>query len=177
MHALSFQFKRAHLRAVAAGRIMVERVAGMTPARFDLLYYVRNGWMASGPLVRATSLPSIDQSAIGAHLGLSRQTISRMLFRLEQMGWIKREPDQHDARRRVVFLTRLGLRQLFRATRWVFRSRLLLHAYEIVVRQAFPSADGNALLQNMENFRQNIRQVACFFGDTSTLRYDFGYVE
>ncbi|HEY8086893.1 MAG TPA: hypothetical protein VIF09_03590, partial [Polyangiaceae bacterium] len=43
MHALTFMAKRAHWRGVVFGRRAVEEhVPEMTPARFDLLFVIRN---------------------------------------------------------------------------------------------------------------------------------------
>ena len=37
MHIVSFYLKRAHLQTVRFGQRVVDKIEGMTPARFDLL--------------------------------------------------------------------------------------------------------------------------------------------
>ena len=75
MDQLFFSLKRAHHAALAVARPML-RPFELTPARFDIIV--------------AVTLDS-TQSGIGRLLGLTRSTISEMLTRLEQLGFIARE--------------------------------------------------------------------------------------
>jgi DNA-binding MarR family transcriptional regulator len=95
MHAIFFGLKRAHHSTLRLTRTMLAKM-GLTAARFDLLYAVneyRNG---------------LPQSGLRKLLGVSRQTISRMLASLEQLGLLKRGADWLDKRKKRVQLTTLG---------------------------------------------------------------------
>jgi DNA-binding MarR family transcriptional regulator len=112
MHAISFAAKRVHLRTVAFGQALVRKVRGMTPARFDLLYLlhasVRSEFGPRHPLQVARRI-----SGLARDLGLHRTTISKMVTRLVEMGWLERRREvECDVRNAVVSFTALGLRAL-----------------------------------------------------------------
>ena len=109
MHALSFLQKRTHLCAVAWGRAMFAGIKDMTPARFDLLYLMRNG------LVR--------QATITARLGLARQTVWEMVERLVFLGWIEKTKS---GRRNCLRLTEEGMRRIRAAMGAAFSERNVL---------------------------------------------------
>jgi DNA-binding MarR family transcriptional regulator len=173
MHPVSFRLKRAHLCAVAVGRKAVERVGGMTPARFDLLYAVRQTALCVGPL-HSPLMYGRTQKELTQLLGLSRATVSKMLKRLEQMGWVRRKPAADDRRMKYVTLTEEGLRRTWRAMRRVFRGRVLLKRYEDLFRPGPSCAGPRHVLCVIGDAWDVIDSIARDFGDASGLEYDLG---
>ena len=109
MHAIFFGLKRAHHSTLRLTRAVLAKM-GLTAARFDLLYAVneyRNG---------------LPQSGLRKQLGVSRQTISRMLASLEQLGLLKRSADWLDRRKKRVQLTTRGRWRIAFAHRQLTRS-------------------------------------------------------
>ena len=91
MHSLTFHAKRFHLGAVAFGKKVVAKVKGMTPARFDLMYAIRI--TNSGcPLTNRLCGYFLRQDRLRKILGLSPSTVSKLIKRLVQMGWIGQHP-------------------------------------------------------------------------------------
>src|SRR5262245_21710400 len=129
MHCVTFMLKRAHLQNVTFGRRVLKKVRGMTPARFDLLYLLRRVALSEGPSFHPLAATRL-QSGLRKDLGLHRSTVSKMLKRLEEMGWIRRERNTIDRRTFSVRLTELGLRRIWRAMRRVFRRKVMIRAYE-----------------------------------------------
>jgi DNA-binding MarR family transcriptional regulator len=182
MHAMSFALKRAHLQAVAFGRKAVGHIEGMTPARFDLLYLLRRVEILYKPACHPLD-GARAQVELCRDLGLHRSTVSKMLKRLEQMGWIRRTRCLLDKRINNVALTELGLRAIWRAMRRVFRGKKIpRRAYEEIFRgremspSEGPSAGGkrHVVLIIYDAYRM-IRAVARHFGDGSFVWYDLGY--
>lgn len=172
MHSIMFALKRAHLTTVAAGQEAVAKVDGMTPARFDLLCLLRQ---ASLMLPKGSEiLRGMFQESLCFRLGLHPSTISKMLKRLEEMGWITRERDFDDRRKKVVFFTALGLRRAWRAMRRVFRGRLFLKPFEelssALVRSDHP-------LDAVTRVLTITRNIATYFGDYSTVHYNYGRID
>src|SRR5262245_42446183 len=131
MHGIAAAVKVTHLRAVAYGRKLFKRIDGMTPARFDCLYYLRR-------FVLTRSLHPVAVVATAARLsedlGLHRTTVSKLLKRLEQLGWIQRVPHPGDRRSKGVELTQQGSRRISHAMRIVFRRKRLRRVYERLFR-------------------------------------------
>jgi DNA-binding MarR family transcriptional regulator len=133
MHSVTFQIKRAHLKAVAFGKGIIEdRVKDMTPARFDLMYAIRahqvdhrRGW----PIGR-----SLEQARICRKLGLHSSTVSKLIKRLVQLGWLENCGKGGDRRTNVIALTEKGLRSIVKAMRIVFRMRTHLRHFEDLFR-------------------------------------------
>ena len=169
MHAVTFAAKRAHWSSVAFGREVVKSIRDMTPARFDILFVIRVSPWIDGP--RQTDVP---QDAIWKRLGLSRATMSEMLARLEELGWVRRLRHEDDRRRKVVYLTKLGLRRIDDALRIVLRQRTHLRHFEAWAR-AFKE-DQHPLV-TIEALRRDVTSIAEGFGDRATHFYDFGYRE
>jgi DNA-binding MarR family transcriptional regulator len=177
MHALSFQLKRAHLKAVAVGREALKFIGepDMTPARFDLLYLIRRDALEDGnrrePLEVGTT-----QAWLVRHLGLHRSTVAELVRRLVEMGWIRKERSAFDARTWLIFLTKEGLERISSAMRGIFRKRILRQAYETIFRTKAPLA-----APVMEAVRQIhaavglARRIARHFGDRSWVWYDYGH--
>jgi DNA-binding MarR family transcriptional regulator len=183
MHAISFQLKRAHLQAVAFGRVAVAKVGRMTPARFDLMYALRQPNLRDerdnrhfqGPVRFEPLMAGVFQSELTRVLGLARSTVSRMLKRLEELGWITRmRIGLEDGRSKYVRLTKEGLRRIWRAMRRVFRGRIALESYELMFKRLFPRQHP---LVSLDAKWCTINSIARHFGDTSKLRYDFGAEE
>jgi DNA-binding MarR family transcriptional regulator len=173
MHPVSFRLKRAHLCAVAFGRKAVERVGGMTPARFDVLYAIRQSALCVGPLFPPL-MWGRTQKELTRLLGLSRATVSKMLKRLEEMGWIRRQPAADDRRVKYVTLTKEGLRRTWRAMRRVFRGRILLKKYEDLFRPGPWCTSSRHVLDLVADAWNVIDSIALDFGDKSGLDYDLG---
>jgi len=116
MNALMFVAKRVHLRTVAFGQGLVKAVKGMTPARFDLLYVLYRSRFSDGVIgVRAPLEVARTIGGLARELGLHRTTISKMVRRLVEMGWLVRRRYARDRRAVVVGFTEVGLRCLMRA--------------------------------------------------------------
>jgi DNA-binding MarR family transcriptional regulator len=172
MHAVSFALKRAHLRAVAYGLEVVERVRGMTPARFDLLYLLRRRVVADADVVvRDPLAPARSQSELCKDLGLHRSTVARMLKRLNELGWIKKTRSRTDRRTFDVALTRVGLRKIVRAMRRVFRMRVLRCSYENIFCRAQPKMH---VVDAMKSTLCVLRKISYAFGDRSRVWYHYG---
>jgi DNA-binding MarR family transcriptional regulator len=182
MHAMSFALKRAHLRAVAFGRKAIGHVEGMTPSRFDLLYLLRRVEILCKPACHPLD-GARAQLELVQDLGLHRSTVSKMLKRLEEMGWIRRTRCLLDRRINNVALTELGLRAIWRAMRRVFRGKKLpRRAYEEIFRDreasppVVPSPGGTRhVVHIIYDAYRMLRAVARRFGDSSFLWYDLGH--
>jgi DNA-binding MarR family transcriptional regulator len=109
MHTIFFGLKRSHhatLRLTRAGLAHM----GLTAARFDLLYAVKQ-WRKG-----------VTQSALRRLLGVCRATVSKMLSSLEKLGLVRRSIAPHDRRQKVVELTNRGKWRIARAHREFTRS-------------------------------------------------------
>jgi DNA-binding MarR family transcriptional regulator len=95
MHVVFFGLKRAYHGTLRITREPL-RGRGLTPARFDLLYAVKE--CPGGVL----------QSALRRILGVCRATASKMLISLEELGLVKRTVYRYDRRQRLVRLTGYG---------------------------------------------------------------------
>src|SRR6266567_4827289 len=73
MNSTLFSIKRGFLRTVHFGRKVLEPF-GLTPARFDILYLLRDGWRR--------------QSQIWRRLGLHPSTVCRVMVRLEDLDLV-----------------------------------------------------------------------------------------
>jgi len=125
MHPMSFLQKRSHLCAVARGREMFACVADMTPARFDILYLIHE--QVIDVVSRAPS-NCIAQAQVTRMLGLSRQTVWKMVKRLVELGLITKSKDSFgpDRRRNILSLTVEGARRIRKAFGVAFTESLPL---------------------------------------------------
>src|SRR5689334_5372630 len=128
MHSITFVLKRAHWRNVDCCKKLVEKVDGMTPARFELLYMLRRLALVMGASDPAEAKKV--QTDLWKELGLHRSTVCKLIKRLEKMGWIRRQRCEEDRRTYEVSLTAKGLSAIWRAMRGVFRSKTLKLEYE-----------------------------------------------
>jgi DNA-binding MarR family transcriptional regulator len=171
MHAISFQLKRAHLVTTAFGQRAVKRIEGMTPARYDVVALLRQKSIRVG-MPKQNKINALGQRTIVARLGLHPSTVSKMLKRMEAMGWIRRYRDtEGDKRVNVVELTELGLRRAWRAMRTVYRNRLLLKPFERIAREMRPQMH---VLDGLTSIWDDIDGIARFFNDRSDFTYSHG---
>lgn len=93
-HIPSHLVRRAHQRAVA---IFMEEMADFdaTPVQFAVL-------------VTLLDKPGIDQVSLAAHVALDAATSGSVIGRLEARGWLRRENDTHDRRRKLLWITPEG---------------------------------------------------------------------
>jgi DNA-binding MarR family transcriptional regulator len=100
MHFMAFAFKRAHYTSLRLGR-QYAKPFGLTPARFDMLYAIRRDKNRS-------------QAFLSRTLGVAGVTVSRMLGKLEKLGFVRRgERRWPDRRIKRVRITKLGRRHLY----------------------------------------------------------------
>jgi DNA-binding MarR family transcriptional regulator len=104
MHAVFFGLKRAHHGVLRIGRRALAQL-GLTAARFDLLYAVRER-------------EGLPQSELCQALGVSAPTVSRMVTSLEELGLLARQATIIDRRLRHVTLTDAGRRIIEEAIGW-----------------------------------------------------------
>ena len=169
VHSISFLLKRSHLKVTAYAKEAVRAVKDMTPLRFDVLCFARQRWIQFDPCPTPRGLTT--QRAITRALGLHPSTISKLLKRLEELGWVKRFRDYDDPRVKGVELTPLGVRKAWEAMRRVFRGRLMLKPFEELARALHPTRH---VIEGLEHLYDTLEGVADFFGDESTFYYDYG---
>jgi DNA-binding MarR family transcriptional regulator len=119
MHALSFAMKRAYLCAAKMQMAMAVKLE-VTPARFDVLFILRN--------LRG----SCEQSELWKRLGVSRQTMWKMLKGMEEKGLIWRSPHPDDRRRREVTLTKYGLERFIEAAKTFLRTEKIRERFDAI---------------------------------------------
>lgn len=85
-------FSRVHqqILLVTAHRLEQAGVARITPARANALIVL---FQARGP---------IQAQQLAAELGISDVTVSRVIRRMEEDGWVERTPDPHDGRAMLI---------------------------------------------------------------------------
>jgi DNA-binding MarR family transcriptional regulator len=89
-----FGLKRAYYSTLQVPRKPLASI-DMTSARHHLMYAVRR-------------FPGILQKQLRVVLGVARATLSKMLKRLEQLGFVTREKPKEDRRQRIVRFTERG---------------------------------------------------------------------
>ncbi len=152
MHPLFFGMKRAYYASLGQTRRTLRRM-GLTAARMDMLYAIHRSWKHS-----------IYQSKLWRTLGVCPSVVSRMLKRLEAIGYVRCEVIRGYARKRRIHLTTKGRATILRAIRqfigWgyaelVLRSVLLPYHWhsEWEVHVAFGQ------------FREYLRLICEGFGD------------
>jgi DNA-binding MarR family transcriptional regulator len=192
--------KRAHLKNVGFAKKLVEKVNGMTPARFDILYVLRRVELVQGPAIDPSAERKL-QYELWKDLGLHRSTICKMLKQLEEFGWIRRTRSKEDRRTFNVSLTAEGLRVIWRAMRRVFRGKLLKREYERLLGPRKPepwdefdaiydptsvpppptwktthdaSGEPMHVTEIVHAVYETVKRIARFFGDTSYVWFDLG---
>jgi DNA-binding MarR family transcriptional regulator len=90
-HAPGHLIRRAHQLAVA---VFMEETAefGVTPVQFAIL----------NALIED---PGEDQVTLAGKVAFDAATFGSVIGRLEAKGWVKRKPDAHDRRRKLLWIT------------------------------------------------------------------------
>ncbi|MDB5941665.1 MAG: transcriptional regulator, MarR family-like protein [Ramlibacter sp.] len=93
-HAPGHLIRRAHQVAVA---IFMEETGGfdVTPVQFAILNALIDG-------------PGEDQVTLAAKVAFDAATFGSVIGRLEAKGWVRREPDAADRRRKLLWITPQG---------------------------------------------------------------------
>lgn len=93
-HAPGHLIRRAH--QLAYGVFMEETAAfGVTPVQFAILNAL-------------ISTPGVDQITLAGRVAFDAATSGSVIGRLEARGWIRRESDVHDRRRKLLWVTPEG---------------------------------------------------------------------
>jgi DNA-binding MarR family transcriptional regulator len=108
-HAPGHLIRRAHQRAVA---IFMEETAGfeVTPVQFAIL----NALMDT---------PGEDQVTLAGRVAFDAATSGSVIGRLESKGWVRREPDTQDKRRKLLWVTPDGEQATLKMKRAVSRAQ------------------------------------------------------
>ncbi|MEN9779110.1 MAG: hypothetical protein RL087_416 [Pseudomonadota bacterium] len=112
-HAPGHLIRRAHQRAVA---VFMEETAGfdVTPVQFAILNVLIDE-------------PGTDQVTLASRVQFDAATSGSVIGRLEARGWVRREADTHDRRRKLLWLTPEGeqVAQKMKAAATRAQSRML----------------------------------------------------
>ncbi len=152
MHRVFFGLKRAYYASLGLTRRTL-RDMGLTAARMDLLY-----------VIHKKGRHGILQSDLWRTLGVCPSVVSRMLKRLEAMGYVRSGVVPGYVRKREVFLTVRGRARILRAIRqfigWGFAELALRCVLE-------PRAWPNEWLANVAlcTFCKYLRSICIGFGD------------
>ena len=108
-HAPGHLIRRAHQMAVA---LFAEETAAfdITPVQFAIL----NALIAD---------PGEDQVTLSANVAFDAATSGSVIGRLEAKGWVRREADPHDRRRKLLWVTPEGERVAQQLKRPVVRAQ------------------------------------------------------
>lgn len=156
MHPIAFGLKRAFQATLNLTRHAF-RALGVTAARFDMMQAIHE----SGSL-------GLPQRQLGASLGVTGATVSRMVRSLEKLGYVTRTRNPYDRRALMVCLTDLGLRILRRAF-----ARLAAHlwlAFDCALTHGKPWSDAECFhcTSSAESMLWTVRGT---FRDRATLQY------
>ncbi len=172
MHPVVFALKRAHLCTTAHAQQLVRSIKHMTPARFDVMCFLRQSGIRLGEAGKNYGM--IKQRTMLKGLGLHPSTLSKMLRRLEQLGWITRGRDYEDRRLKVIMITALGLQVAWKAMRTIFRQRLLRKEFEPLCRYLYPTRH---VIEGLSHLYDTIDMLADAFGDQAKFYYEVGASE
>jgi DNA-binding MarR family transcriptional regulator len=164
MHVIFFGLKRAHHGTLRITRRPLARL-GLTAARFDLLYAIRQ------------RRKGIVQSTLRRVLGVCRATVSRMLASLEELGLVRRKVLPEDRRKRLVELTNRGRFRISRA-----HHELTLRGWaSLAVDSAlcgegsgYSWCDENDCLEATSLLDAQLNRIRQAFYDHATLDYPWG---
>ena len=114
MDPLFFGFKRAHLRVVAGTRARIEKhrlhMTGITPARYDMMRVIE------------AQVDGLPQRNLVELLGVTAQTVSRMLKSLEELHLVERTRMDRDSRCLWVRLTPFGAGEVYLISHYLLDS-------------------------------------------------------
>jgi DNA-binding MarR family transcriptional regulator len=167
MHRIFFGLKRAHHGTLRITRNVLGAL-GLTAARFDLLYAVKN------------ERYGLIQSKLRKVLGVSRATVSRMLASLEELGLVRRSIPAADRRQKLVELTTKGRWRIAFAHRHLTRSgwaQLAIDSALAAKYSAFRWCDEEACLQAAARLHVTLGDLRHGFYDFATLDYPLGSEE
>ncbi len=105
MHPVFFGLKRAYYASLGQNRRTLRRM-GLTAARMDMLYVIHESWQHS-----------IRQNQLWRVLGVCPSVVSRMLKRLEAIGYVQCSVVHGYVRMRRISLTAKGRATILRAIR------------------------------------------------------------
>ncbi|NBQ89157.1 MAG: MarR family transcriptional regulator [Betaproteobacteria bacterium] len=93
-HAPGHLIRRAHQKSVA---VFMEETAGVdiTPVQFAILNALLDA-------------PGADQVTLAARVSFDAATSGSVIGRLEAKGWVRRESDPDDRRRKLLWITTAG---------------------------------------------------------------------
>jgi DNA-binding MarR family transcriptional regulator len=113
-HAPGHLIRRAHQQAVA---IFMEETADfdVTPVQFAILNALIDD-------------PGEDQVTLSRKVAFDAATFGSVTSRLEAKGWVRREPDAADRRRKLLWVTPAGAAAAQRMKRAVARAQLRILA-------------------------------------------------
>lgn len=104
-HAPGHLIRRAHQLAYAV--FMEETTAfGVTPVQFAILNAL-------------IDTPGVDQVTLAGQVAFDAATSGSVIGRLETRGWLRREPDAHDRRRKLLWVTPEGIQAVQQMKRTV----------------------------------------------------------
>jgi DNA-binding MarR family transcriptional regulator len=108
-HAPGHLIRRAHQLAVA---VFMEETAGfeITPVQFAILNAL-------------IDTPGEDQVTLAGRVAFDAATSGSVIGRLESKGWVRREPDPADRRRKLLWVTPEGAQVAQRMKRAVARAQ------------------------------------------------------
>jgi DNA-binding MarR family transcriptional regulator len=109
-HAVGHQIRRAQQLAVA---IFMEATQAfdVTPVQFAILNTLMDD-------------PGEDQITLARRVALDPATSGSVIGRLEAKGWVRREPDQADKRRKLLWVTPEGVAVALKMKRAVGKAQL-----------------------------------------------------
>ena len=121
-HAPGHLIRRAHQLAVA---IFMEETGDfdLTPVQFAILNALIDD-------------PGEDQVTLAAKVAFDAATFGSVIGRLEAKGWVRREPDAEDRRRKLLWVTAEGERAAAEAKRAVSKAQTrILAPLQVAERQ------------------------------------------
>jgi DNA-binding MarR family transcriptional regulator len=171
MHHLLFTMKRSYYRALSKAYPLINDL-DLTPARFDLMFVMFTRRIRTGACCVLED--SETQKTIRAALGVSRETVSRMLEGLEQKGFVRRglvPPFERDGRTKSVELTDVGRAVIRRATKIAYPRGLLADPFvgrTDALQFEFERASSQL---EVDQLWCRLRAMSRRLGDFSTLEY------
>ncbi|MEO7111483.1 MAG: MarR family transcriptional regulator [Polyangiaceae bacterium] len=151
MHFLSFAYKRAHYTALAVARPFAQKF-GLTPARFDFFYCVRQ--------LREHAF----QAEIARWLGVSQVTVSRMARALEKRGLVRREKSSRDRRKQIIVMTNDGRRPYYLVLRKLQRFGLHRIFRRMIMKFNMPITPDEAYIETIDTadlLRAQMQTLGC----------------
>jgi DNA-binding MarR family transcriptional regulator len=137
MNSVFFGLKRAYYATLRAPRKPLARIS-MTSARHHLLFAVDR-------------YRGILQKQLRFCLGLAGATVSKMLKRLEELGFVTRQRPIEDRRQRIVLITTAG-------------RRAISESYDVMCELTLEPAFGQSIDSNGDNARVGTSKPLHDFG-------------